>query len=258
MTLLPRTLLWLVGLTSFFTLNALPAQTNKAASAGVPFHPTRILAKYAALGKALLPKAMLQQQGLAVAHQFILLPQTVVLDLADASAAKAVLALAPTDRAKRLLAQIAALRATGLFEYVEPDYVRSINTLPNDLAFTKGTLWGLYNFGQSNGVAGADIGAIPAWNLTTGSTNVIVAVIDTGIRYTHQELAAQMWHDPASTNFVCGTNLVAGNSDPMDDNGHGSHVSGTLAPTTGQSIITNIFTIAGQGEPKHHLKSAAL
>ena len=42
-------------------------------------------------------------------------------------------------------------------------------------------------------LAGVDVGAVDAWDLTTGDTNVIVAVIDTGIRYTHRDLAAQMW-----------------------------------------------------------------
>ena len=223
-----RNHLLLSGLASLFTLTPLLAQTNKPALDEERFHPTRILAKFATSEKATVPKATLQQQGLIIQYQFQLVPQAVVLDLADAGAAKAALTLAPVARSKRLMAQIAALRATGLFEYVEPDYIRSINAMPNDSAFTDGTLWALRNSGQSNGVAGADIGAMSAWDLTTGSTNVIVAVVDTGIRYTHQDLAAQVWRDPASTNFVCGTNTVAGNSDPMDDNGHGSHVSGTI------------------------------
>ena len=151
-----------------------------------------------------------------------------MLDLADATEAKAALALAPAERAQRLQARIAALQATGLFEYVEPDYLRTASLEPTDSAYTDGTPWALHNTGQSNGVAGADIGAAAAWDLTTGSTNVIVAIVDTGIRYTHQDLAAQMWRDPAAPNAVFGTNAVAGNSDPMDDNGHGSHVAGTI------------------------------
>jgi subtilisin family serine protease len=222
-----KTLLLLAGLTSFFTLNPLLAQPNKA-SEGEQFHPTRIIAKLKAGEKAGLQPAALKQQGLKVQRQFSLLPQVVVFDLDDQSQAKAAQALPPQARAKALRERIARLQATGLYEYVEPDYIRTINTEPTDSAFADGTLWGLRNTGQNGGTPGADIGAASAWGITTGSTNVIVAVIDTGIRYTHQELAAQMWRDPATTNFICGTNAIAGNSDPMDDNGHGSHVSGTI------------------------------
>ena len=228
MRMLLKMLLLLAGLTSFFTVNPLLAQPNKAASDGEQFHPTRIIAKLKAGGKAGLQLTALKQQGLKIQRQFSLLPQVVVLDFEDQAQAKAAQALPPQARAKALRERIARLQATGLYEYVEPDYIRTISATPNDSAFTNGTLWALHNFGQSNGVAGADIGAMSAWDITTGSTNVIVAVVDTGIRYTHQDLTNQMWHDPAATNFVCGTNTVAGNSDPMDDNGHGSHVSGTI------------------------------
>jgi hypothetical protein len=65
---------------------------------------------------------------------------------------------------------------------------------------------------------------------------VIVAIVDTGIRYTHQDLTNQMWREPGATNFICGTNAIAGNSDPKDDSvdrsgnplGHGTHVAGTI------------------------------
>jgi subtilisin family serine protease len=230
-----KTFLLLAGLTSFFTVNSLLAQPNKAAPDGEQFHPTRIIAKLKAGEKAGLQLTALKQQGLKVQRQFSLLPQVVVLDLEDQAQAKAAQALPPQARAKALREQIARLQATGLYEYVEPDYIRTISATPNDSAFTDGTLWALHNFGQSNGVAGADIGAISAWDITTGSTNVIVAVVDTGIRYTHQDLTNQMWRDPASINFVCGTNAVAGNSDPMDDNGHGSHVSGTIGAAANDS-----------------------
>jgi subtilisin family serine protease len=212
------------------------AQQNKALPDKEPFHPTRIIAKFAERGKAGAQAAALQQQGLKIQRQFSLLPQVAVLDLADPSEAKAAKAPAPADRSKRLEQRIAALRATGLFEYVEPDYVRRVSLEPTDAAYTDGTLWALHNFGQNGGVPGADIGAAAAWDITTGSTNVIVAIVDTGIRYTHQDLTAQMWRDPAATNFICGTNAVAGNSDPMDDSvdqygdpeGHGTHVAGTI------------------------------
>ena len=183
---------------------------------------------------------------MSVRRPLSLVPSAVVLDLSDAGAVRAALALAPADRALRLHARIAALRATGLFEYVEPDYLRTRCLEPTDAAYADGTLWALHNVGQSNGVAGADIGAAAAWGLTTGSTNVLVAIVDTGIRFTHQELAAQLWRNPGEIpgngidddhdgyidnvygiNALYGTNSVPGGS-PLDDNGHGSHVAGTI------------------------------
>ena len=148
------------------------------------------------------------------------------------------------ERRKRLLSRIQQLEETGLFDYVEPDYLHSSDAAPNDSAFSNGTLWGLRNQGQSGGTSGADIDAVRAWDITTGSTDVIVAVIDTGIRYTHQDLSAQMWQNPGESGAfasdgidndhdgyvdnVYGINAVTGSGNPMDDNGHGTHCAGTI------------------------------
>jgi len=236
MKAMARCLFALAGVTSLLLATSLFAQPTKAFLDKEAFHPTRILVKFAAREKTAGQATLLQQQGLTIQRRFSLLPQVAVLDLADGNSAKSAKALAPADRSNRLQQRIAALRATGLFEYVEPDYVRQARLEPTDTAYTDGTLWALHNFGQNGGTNGADIGAAAAWDITTGSTNVIVAIVDTGIRYTHQDLAAQIWRDPGTTNFVCGTNAVAGNSDPMDDSvdqygnpeGHGTHVAGTI------------------------------
>ena len=70
--------------------------------------------------------------------------------------------------------------------------------IPNDPGF--GNLWGLHNTGQAiigiNGTVGSDIDAPEAWSITTGSQDVIVAVIDTGVMYTHPDLAANIWRNP--------------------------------------------------------------
>jgi subtilisin family serine protease len=86
-----------------------------------------------------------------------------------------------------------------------------------------------------------DIGAEAAWDITTGDRGVIVAVIDTGIRTTHQDLAGQLWRNagevPANgidddangyVDDVHGINASAETGDPTDDNGHGTHVAGTI------------------------------
>lgn len=84
------------------------------------------------------------------------------------------------------------------------------------------SLWGL-----------TKIDAGDAWNLSTGSKNVVVAVIDTGVDYTDTDLAANIWTNPnaGADGFqgdVHGYDFVNNDGNPMDDNGHGTHVAGIL------------------------------
>ncbi len=96
-----------------------------------------------------------------------------------------------------------AFRATGKFLYVEPNYkIRLLSTIPNDTSF--GSLWGMHNTGQSGGKPDADIDAPEAWDLITDS-NIVVAVLDTGIDYTHPDLAANMWINPGEDHPPLGT-----------------------------------------------------
>jgi thermitase len=116
----------------------------------------------------------------------------------------------------------------------QPNFIYRINAVPNDPNY--GQLWGLKNTAQS--VAGAtyttnnpgtsmrDMSLEGAWNQITDCSSVIVAVLDTGIRYTHNDLAPNMWTVAGFPNH--GFNFVANNGDPMDDNGHGTHIAGTI------------------------------
>lgn len=102
--------------------------------------------------------------------------------------------------------------------------------LPQDPSFAR--LWGMRNLGQSDssnrrGAVGADIDANNAWAITTGSRNVIVAVVDSGVDYKHPDLKANMWSMPGQPN-VHGYNAINNSLDPMDDNNHGTHVAGTI------------------------------
>ena len=119
---------------------------------------------------------------------------------------------------------------------------------PNDPDF--GKLYGLHNSGDNGGAAGADIKALDAWGISTGSQSVLVGVIDTGIDYTHPDLALNYWTNPGETGLDAngndkatngvdddgngyvddfrGWNFVANTNDPMDDNEHGTHVAGTI------------------------------
>jgi hypothetical protein len=123
--------------------------------------------------------------------------------------------------------------------YAEPNYIVNTFATPDDTRFSE--LWGLHNTGQTGGTADADIDAPEAWDLTTGSTNAVVAVIDTGVDYTHQDLASNMFRNTADCNAdgsdddgngyvddCYGIDTVNNDSDPLDDVGHGTHVAGTI------------------------------
>ena len=90
---------------------------------------------------------------------------------------------------------IRRLRATGRYEFVEPDGIVYALTVPNDPLFSQ--QWSLNNTGQSGGTPGADIGAPAAWAIQSGAPGVIVAIIDSGIRLTHSDLVANLWTNPS-------------------------------------------------------------
>lgn len=134
-----------------------------------------------------------------------------------------------------------------LVEFVEPNYIYRINKTPNDPLL--GMSWGVINTGQKDsasqvGVRGIDIGAEKAWDIQTGSKDVIVAVIDTGVNYNSADLIPNMWTNDAELKGKTGVdddgngivddihgaaftkNTSTGN--PLDDHGHGSHCAGVI------------------------------
>ncbi len=143
---------------------------------------------------------------------------------------------------------IAELSHDPSVEVAEPNFVRRFfATVPNDTFFPQ--LWGLRNTGQSvngsTGVSGSDIKFVQAWSLARPSTNqVVVAVIDSGVNYTHPDLVANIWTNPGeiSNNGVDddgngyvddyhGYDFGDGDSDPNTTDVHGTHVAGTIAAT---------------------------
>jgi subtilisin family serine protease len=122
-----------------------------------------------------------------------------------------------------LPAALAQYRKSTDVMYVLPNYYRRAQAVPNDTYFADGSLWGLQNIGQAGGTPGDDIHATAAWDLTTGSRDVVVMVIDSGIDYNHPDLKANM-------RPTYGINTVYQTSDPMDDtvDSHGTHVAGII------------------------------
>ncbi len=179
---------------------------------------------------------------------------------------------------KSLASVIAALKSNPNVEFAEPNYIYSVNPIketgvvakrllkspftdftaatPNDPSF--GKLWGLRNTGSnepngSAGVEGADVNALKAWDITKGSRSVRIAVIDTGVDYTHPDLMSNMWVntkeipgngiDDDGNGFVddvYGYDFANNDSNPMDGNGHGTHCSGTIG-----AVHDNKIGVAG-------------
>lgn len=110
---------------------------------------------------------------------------------------------------------IAKLQASGLYEYVEPNFLRHAMAVPNDPRF--GEQWALRNDGQSGGTNGADIKATAAWDVRSSPDSLIVAVLDSGVRASHEDLAANLWTNPKE---------VAGNGIDDDGNGYVDDVHG--------------------------------
>ncbi|MEP6891426.1 MAG: S8 family serine peptidase, partial [Nitrospirota bacterium] len=148
-------------------------------------------------------------------------------------------------------------RLNPAVEYAEPNYIHQLAATPNDTKFT--SLWGLHNTGQTVnetvGKADVDIDAPEAWDITTGSSNVIIGVIDTGIAYDHPDLAANMWKNPGEipndgidndgnglVDDVFGYDFRSNDSDPMDPAGHGTHVAGTIGAVGNNNIgVTGVM-----------------
>ncbi|MCL5022346.1 MAG: S8 family serine peptidase [Nitrospirae bacterium] len=158
-------------------------------------------------------------------------------------------------------------------EYAEPNYLRRTSAIPNDTDF--GQQWALRNTGQfANGTAGVDIKAPGAWDITTGNHAVILAVLDTGIDLNHTDLVGNRWINPGeipnngidddgngkvddwegwdfttcaqfrledpsdpSSPLVC-VSPKTESSNPMDEYGHGTHVSGIIGAVGNNGLGT--------------------
>ncbi|MCC5789070.1 MAG: immunoglobulin domain-containing protein [Opitutales bacterium] len=128
-----------------------------------------------------------------------------------------------TPEAVLALAEIGA--QTGSLRTVETDsIVRAMDLVPNDPQFQDGTLWGMENIKGPEG-----------WAIQNTAEDVIIGVIDTGVNYNHPDLGDNMWVNPNPGSYpgisgdIHGVNAITMSGDPMDDQGHGTHVAGTIA-----------------------------
>jgi subtilisin family serine protease len=140
------------------------------------------------------------------------------------------------DPAEDLAPTVERMKASGLVEFAEPDYPLRASIVPNDPHFASGLQWPL-----RNSSAGKDIHAVDAWDVQRSASSIIVAVVDSGIRYTHEDLAANMWRNADEIpgngvdddgngviDDIYGINAITGSGNPMDDADHGTHVAGII------------------------------
>lgn len=124
-------------------------------------------------------------------------------------------------------------------EYVQPNFYYHLLATPNDAQYTNTAMYGL-----------GKISAPSAWDLSTGSSGIVVADIDTGMRYTHEDLAANAWKNTGETpndgidndgnGFIddyYGWDFFYNDSNPIDDaGGHGTHTAGTIGAVGNNSV----------------------
>lgn len=147
-----------------------------------------------------------------------------------------VTAWATTNKALYVEPMVVRDQPASTFSTVSLPSTKAVQPLagaPNDPSFNQ--QWALSNTGQNGGKVGADMSALSAWDITTGSSAAVVAVMDTGVDYRHPDLAANMWtrpaNIPASVVGVYGYDTGDNDADPMDDSaeaGHGTHVAGII------------------------------
>ncbi len=193
------------------------------------------------------------------------------------------------DKAAPILSVLSAYQAIEQIEIAQPLYTKAIigsdrmdfgprrvdisqaatlSGAPNDPLFAQ--QWHYNNTGQAGGTSGSDINILQAWEIETGSSNVIVAVTDGGAQVDHPDLAANMW---VNTDEVPGNGVDDDNNGYVDDiNGygfgdntgeiapddHGSHTSGTIAATTNNSIgVAGVAGGSGVGDGVRIMSCAA-
>nr|MCU0253821.1 S8 family serine peptidase [Acidobacteriota bacterium] len=212
------------------------AEAAAQAAAAAPEGGGRLLVRFSAGAVNRVAASELAAAGVEREREIASVPGLTVMRLAPGRSPEAALAV---------------LRARPDVAYAEPDVRVELLAEPDDPFFPY--QWSLDNTGQEGGTPGADIRAKEAWDVTTGSVEVAVGVIDTGVDYDHPDLAANIWTNPPEcdgdgtdddgngfADDCHGIDARAWRGDPKDEDGHGTHVAGIIG-----AVGNNGLGIAG-------------
>jgi len=204
-----------------------PAATNG-------FRTDRIIVKLSPSANASLLESALNSSGCKSRAAYPSLGNLHVIELPSGVSAEAGLRL---------------IRRLPGVEYAEPDYVLQAARVPNEPRYADGSLYHLFNWGQLGGTVDCDIDAAEGWDLAFDATSVIVSVLDTGTRVTHEDLTANLWRNPGEIagngldddnngyiDDVHGINAMNDSGDLTDTFGHGTHVAGILGAVGNNGI----------------------
>ncbi|RMD98612.1 MAG: hypothetical protein D6814_07200, partial [Calditrichaeota bacterium] len=218
----------LLGMTAIGVILSFGGQTLQAQQAKAEFVPGELIVKYKPGVSSSQQQASLTNAGIEVVHYYK------EIGVSHCKVRQGV----------SYQAALQACKSDPSVEYAEPNYIYHATPVkmpnprtPNDPRFRD--LWGLNNGND------ADIDAPEAWDVQTGSKDILVAIIDTGVDYDHEDLKDNIWHNPGESGngkenngvdddgngFVDdfrGWNFIFNKNDPFDDNGHGTHVAGTV------------------------------
>jgi subtilisin family serine protease len=196
------------------------------------YQPGRLLVRFSPNLRSTEQAASAATQGGSISRSYTIVPGLCLVELGAGSSVEQALH---------------AFNAAADVIYAEPDYKLQADRIPGDSRFDE--LWGMHNTGQTGGSIDADIDATEAWEGVTESAEIIVAVIDTGIDYTHPDLDDNMWINTAEipgngldddsngyVDDVHGYDFVNGDGDPMDDRNHGTHCAGTVGAEGNNAI----------------------
>lgn len=131
-----------------------------------------------------------------------------------------------TDDPEAVIKSVEILNQHPCIAFAEPDYYMTPDIIPNDPYYKY--LWGMKK-----------IQCPEAWNYTTGSSDVIVGIVDSGINYNHPDISGNMWISPYGQD-IHGRNFENDTGDPFDITGHGTHVAGTIG-----AVGNNFLGITG-------------
>jgi serine protease len=219
--------------------HALQDDLDVVETKALPYEPGQILVRFKRDAGISAQTSLHAELGTSVVHVYNFVPNLQVVELPkDLSVEEA----------------LARFQKDPSVLYAEANLIYNTTaTTPNDTRF--GELFGLHNTGQSSGLADADIDAVEAWDITQGSDDVIIAVLDTGIDYNHPDLTANTFVNPGEFGGTAGVdddgngfiddlhgiNTLNGSGDPFPGDGeaHGTHVGGTIAAAgnNGQGVV---------------------